>query len=235
VTSVRLIALNLLRENRWTVVALVLYALAFAPVMASDNGRSSENLEAYFQMLSGYLVFFAAFLADYASFNERKTRRILSVLSKGVTRGQYIAGLLCGIFLASGLQVLGLALGGSWIASRLSLPLVPLWIAAALLWIACCLAATVATFFSAFLHPLLAMVCASIVISLPIIASHFANAGAAIAMPVYSLVLSASQRIGGAASPAFMPQILIAVIEGIIFALLAARVFQKRDIALAIE
>jgi len=181
------------------------------------------------------LVFFAAFLAAYASFNERKSRRILSVLSKGVTRGQYIAGLLCGIFSASGLQVLGLALGGSWIASRLSLPLVPLWIAAALLWIACCLAATVATFFSAFLHPLLAMVCASIVIALPIIAAHLVDAGAALAMPVYSLISTVIERLDGTTSRALMPQILIALLEGIIFALLAARVFQKRDIAVPIE
>lgn len=243
-TPVRLIAFNLLRENRWTVVALVLYALAFAPVMAfSDSGRGSEILQAYFSMISGYLAFFAAFLAAFASFNERKTRRILSVLSKGVTRGQYIAGLLGGIFAASGLQVLGLALGGSWIAIRLSLPLAPLWTGAALLWIACCLAAAVAIFFSTFLHPLLAVAGASIAISLPAIASyllearasHLDAAGAALAVPVYSLLLSANQRIGRMESSAVMPQILIAVIEGIIFAWLAGRIFAKRDIAVPIE
>src|SRR5205807_1067840 len=45
---------------------------------------------------AAYAVLLGVALASTAIHNERKSRRILAVLSKGITRGQYLAGLLLG-------------------------------------------------------------------------------------------------------------------------------------------
>ncbi len=236
-SPVLLIAANFLRQRRWFVLIYPLLAIAFALMMVlPENSVDHEVLQAYFFQLSIYAVTIATLLASQADFNERKSRRVLGVLSKGIERRDYLAGLLAGVFISCGLFLTGAMLGTLWIASKLSLPWTPVFEAVLLMWLACCLIATITTFLATFLHPLLAVVGASVLAGGGL-AAHFMKTQGGIIFPVVELGSAAQQLLAGnQADVRDIPvTALVAVVEIIVFWLLAGRIFARRDIAVAIE
>src|SRR5260370_26714364 len=162
-SAVLLIAGNFVRQRRWFVLIYPLLAIAFALMMVlAENSVDPAVLQAYCFQLSIYAVTIATLLACEAEFNERKSRRVLGVLSKGIERRDYLAGLLAGVFISCGLFLAGAMLGTLWIASKLSLPWTPVFEAVLLMWLACCLIAAITTFLATFLHPLLAVLGAAV-------------------------------------------------------------------------
>src|SRR5581483_2462847 len=102
--QVGLIAINFVREQRWPILVLMLWILVFSVLgLLVDLRRSREDVLFIFKQLAVYGIAFAVFFGASAIHNERKTRRILSVLSKGVGRAQYFSGLLGGFVLAVGI------------------------------------------------------------------------------------------------------------------------------------
>ena len=96
--QVSLIAANFLREHRWPV--LILFGWIFFMAAATgDFGRGrpvNEDVLFYCQQQAMYICVFSAFLAADAIHNERKTRRILLVLSKAIGRGTYLLAVVLG-------------------------------------------------------------------------------------------------------------------------------------------
>jgi ABC-type transport system involved in multi-copper enzyme maturation permease subunit len=236
VRPVALIAGNFVREQRWPILVLLTWILVLAGVQAIvDVSRSKDDLLFLFQQVATYVLVFVVFFGISAIRNERKSRRILMVLSKGISRRQYVAGQLAGILLAStifcgGLVFAGLAIlrGFGYAASQV------LWLMLALL-VACLLTGAVTLLFSAFLHPLVAAGATFTLLGVPVLLVRTSGAGWRYLLPVYPL-LQSFYRLS--APDLNLPEAgLLAggVLEAVIVWLAASWVFSRKDISVAIE
>ena len=99
--TIFLIAVNFVREQRWPILVLLLWVLLLAFLgLVTDVHRQREDLLFIFKQVAVYVVVFSVFFGGSAIHNERKSRRILAVLSKAVGRQQYLSGLVGGITIA---------------------------------------------------------------------------------------------------------------------------------------
>lgn len=233
-----LIAVNFLREQRWPLLVLLFWIL----ISSAASGLGQEKLVVddvlfFLKTQAVYGVAFIAFLAGSAIHNERKSRRILAVLSKGIYRGQYIAGLLAGVLIAGAVYTLAMGAAGSFMFNSAGLPLGQLWAVMALLMTALLVTSTVAMFFSTFLTPLFAAAATAFALGTPALAARFVGGGWSRVLPVYFLMdsimqFSVSTRNGWQPiwSVAFW-----ACIDSAFLWFAASWLFSRRDIAVAIE
>jgi ABC-type transport system involved in multi-copper enzyme maturation permease subunit len=231
--SIVIIALNFLRQMRWLVlIYLFIAVLLGAGLSLTDKHMNTEVLGIYLGQLAVYANLMGILLASQAIVNERRSRRILGVLSKSLGRRDYLAGLLCGVFACTAALLAGVLLGALCMAARGWFPSSKVFAAILLMWLACCLSAAMAIFFSTFLHPRLAILGTFILIGSGWVA-RFLQIPSSALFPVYQLNLDASQLLQNAGTqPLAIP---VAVLEIIIFWLLAGWIFERRDIAVAIE
>ena len=110
----------------------------------------------YCQQQAIYICVFSAFLAADAIHNERKSRRILLVLSKAVSRGEYLLAVILGTCTMAVAYAMVFGLCGIWLTARAELPSGQLWSVVMLVIAGSVIAATVAMFFSTFLNPYVA-------------------------------------------------------------------------------
>src|SRR5207253_10931706 len=129
--------------------------------------RSALHLQTDCHLRDRFSVFFGA----SAIYNERRSRRILGVLSKAVARDQYLAGLILGVTLACAIYCFALGVTATWTLGGAGFPISQVWFLMLCLVAACVLAGTVALMFSTFLHPFLAAGAAALVLGLPALAS----------------------------------------------------------------
>jgi ABC-type transport system involved in multi-copper enzyme maturation permease subunit len=234
--QVRLIAINFVREQRWPILVLMLWVgVLIAMGLVYDLRQAGEEVLFVFKQVAAYGIAFAVFFGASAIHNERKTRRILSVLSKSVGREQYIAGLLCGIIFAVSIYCFAMAITGTWILAPAGFPAAHVWFLMAYLLVACVLAAAVAVVFSTFLNPLFATLCAILVLALPAAAGFGFDSKWASLVPVYSLV---GLLMRASFSEKWTPQwglLALGVVDAGLCWLAASWVFGRRDIAVAID
>jgi hypothetical protein len=109
-----LIAMAFLRQQRIALAVLMFYVLFFAVVFTLIPHRKGdmEGFNVIFKQQATYGLLFSVFVCLSAVYQERKTRRILAVLSKGILRSEYLAGLMLGsaIFVAIYLVALGVSI-----------------------------------------------------------------------------------------------------------------------------
>lgn len=234
--QIRLIAINFVREQRWPILVLMLWILVFSVLgLVVDLRRSREDILFLYKQIAVYGIAFAVFFGASAIHNERKTRRILSVLSKSVGRGQYISGLLGGIILAVGIYCFAMAVTGTWILKPAGFPAWHVWFMMLCLMMVCLLAAAIAVLFSTFLNPLFATLCTALVLGMPaVIALQFRSRWVDL-MPSYSLVSLLMGATFAGDWTARWDLVGIALGEAILFWLGASWVFGRRDIAVAVD
>jgi hypothetical protein len=236
-TPILLIASNVIREQRWPVIFLVLWCAIIAG--AFSFGYDVELVQNDFVFLLGqqglYAVGFSAFVAAFSLHNELRSRRILGVLSKAIRRGQYLAGLLLGVFACSTLYCLAIVLSSAWIARGLGFDARQFLLLAAVLILACLLTAAMSLFFSTFLNPLPATAATAVFIALPaVLALAFGDAWVH-TIPVYS---TTSSILRFSFDDAWAPGgrvLLLTLVESVAFWLAASWTFARRDIAVAVE
>ena len=228
--AILLIAGNYVREQRWVLVGLALYPPGMAVLLrAFDTDLSASDLLVFIQQQASFAVLFAVVFAAAAIHQDRRSRRILSILSKSIRRSQYIAGILLGvwsfiaIYDASAILTLRLVAPTST-AYGLKL-LVPAYFAA--------VASSATTIlFTTFLPPFFATVAAGIALGLPAIFDIFHLHVPAYLSPSYFLLLDLT--VGR--EHLFRSDLLLyALIHSVIFWVLASIIFSYRDIAVAIE
>jgi hypothetical protein len=233
---VLLVAVNFVREQRWPIFVVLLWILLLAFLgLVTDAAREREELLFIFKQVAVYVVFFSLFFGGSAIYNERRTRRILSVLSKGVGRRQYLSGLVLGVTMACSLYCFSLGLTGSWTLGQSGFPIRQVWFLMVCVIAACMLAGTVALMFSTFLNPYLGASATAVVLGLPILAAYAGHAAWADAMPVSTLiaiVMKASFRSPGSVS--WFP-VGLAIVETVLFWWLAAQIFARVDIAVSVD
>jgi ABC-type transport system involved in multi-copper enzyme maturation permease subunit len=228
-----LIAANFLRQMRWLVLVYPLIAIALGVGFSLFmHPGDQEAISGYLFQLITYALAIAVFLGSQANFNERKSRRILGVLSKGIERRDYLAGLMVGVFATSGVFVTGMLIGALCIAIKVELGISVIVLAMSLIWLSCCLSTAIAVFLSTFLHPLFAAAMTFVLVGGGAV-PEIVNIPGGSVLPVYQLNADArSLLLGGNAHLVAIP---MAVVEIVVFWLLAGWIFERRDIAVAIE
>lgn len=232
--QVRLIAINFAREQRWPILVLMLWVVVLNLSGLLRLQTSGEDVLFLFKQVAVYGVAFAVFFGSSAIHNERKTRRILSVLSKSVGREKYIGGLLCGIVFALSIFCFAMALTGTWMLGPAGFPVARVWFLMLCLMTASVLAAAVAVLFSTFLNPLFATLSAIAVMAIPLAAMLF-NSQLASAIPVFSLV---ELVLRASFSENWIPRwtlLLLALLESGVCWAAASWIFSRRDIAVAVD
>ncbi len=127
--QIGLIAINFAREQRWPILVLMFWVVGFSVYgLEVDLRTAREDVLFIFKQCAIYGIAFAVFFGASAIHNERKTRRILAVLSKSLSRGEYIAGLLSGIMLATGVYCLALGVTGTRDVGGAGFPVACLWL-----------------------------------------------------------------------------------------------------------
>lgn len=198
--------------------------------MAVAGGQSQEDTLFMMRSTSMYGLAFAGLLAASALNNERRSRRILAVLSKGIGRGQYLAGLLTGVLLASAVYC-GTVIGAGMLALHRAdgIPAFGL-----LLMVLYVYAATVAVTFSTVFHPLLATACAALLLTGEGALARALGGVWNSALPPWTLV---DHAVNFGASDWTMPwgACVSAAFHAVIFWMIASAIFERRDIAVAVE
>lgn len=236
--AVWLIAFNLLREQRWPILVLLLWVAGSSVATGLGvGGLAVSDVLFFIKSQAVYGIAFVVFLASAAIHNERKSRRILAVLSKGVRRREYIAGLLVGVLLAGAIYVLAMGAAGTFMFETAGLSVRQLWVVLALLMTAMIVTSTVAMFFSTFLTPLFAAVATAFALGTPAIAARIAGGGWTRVLPVYELMSTivdfSVNTAGGWA--AIWSIVLWSLVDAAVLWLAASWLFSYRDVAVAIE
>jgi len=233
---VLLIAANFLREHRWPV--LIMFAwIALTAAAAADFGRdhvASDDVVFYVQQQAVYICLFSAFLAADAIHNERRSRRILLLLSKAVSRAQYLLAIVLGTGAMAIAYALFFGVCGVWLAARAMVSSAPLWPMVVLIVVGSTIAATVALFFSTFLNPYVATAVTLGLFCAPALlhAQHHRWFVWLPGSPLLRQVVEFSLRPEWSLSPTAL---IIAVLQSAFFWAGAAAIFDRRDIAVAVE
>lgn len=234
---VLLIAINFVREQRWPILVLLLWVLILAFLgLTTGAAGQRDDLLFVFKQLAVYFVAFSVFFGCSAIYNERRSRRILSVLSKAVGRQQYLSGLVLGITIACAIYCFALGITGSWTLGEAGFPVSQVWFLMVCLIAACTLAGTVALMFSTFLNPFFAAGATAAVMVIPAVLSRLAGLSyLEYFMPVSTLATTViTSSFGSPGKVSWLP-VTLAVVETLIYWLLSARIFSYMDIAVSVE
>ena len=239
--AVLLLAANFVRQQRWLVLLLVVYAVAMAGILVCSDKQppSTEDVTFFLRQQSLYAPLFSVFLAISAIHNERKSRRILAVMAKAITRSQYLAGFVVGIFAIAAVYCLAIGVAGTWLAhsAHISSPYFwsIFWSMLGIVLIASALVSAVALFFSTFLMPIFAAAATAASIAVPAVLAQTLGRAWGSLLPIYALLMQAWQSMPGRSGSADWPSLGIAAIETVIFWGLASWTFSGRDITTALE
>lgn len=230
-----LIAGNFVRENRWPIVLLMLLIAGTSLAFGLLGARPwPDDILLYTRQQAFYICAFSMFLASTAIQKERSSKRILCVLSKAVTRSQYLAGLLTGGMLAVLAYVAVFLVSAYWLCDRGGLYHVgPRLMLLSLITIAgAAVASTVGMFFSTLLNPFLAsgatamLVAPGALIEIRTVRMFYPG------YPLYDAIAEFQLQTDWHPD---MLMILGGAISSVAFWLLASWIFARRDIAVAIE
>jgi ABC-type transport system involved in multi-copper enzyme maturation permease subunit len=231
---VLLIALNFLRESRWAILLLLLWAVISGVAAAYSIRTQQDDALFFLKQQAVYGVVFTAFLASSAIYNQRRSRRILAILAKAISRSQYLAGLELGFLASSAIYSLAIAVMGGWVFARGGFPATHIFSIAIMLFAASALAGTIALLFSTFLSPLFAIALTAVVVGTNGALAHSSSAALAQVMPVYVLTQSILGFSFADWTPAWSAAVW-ALLESVIVWSLASWIFSSRDLAVAIE
>jgi hypothetical protein len=226
-----LIAANFMRENRWPVILLILWGIGSGIAAAASVGSSLDDALFFLKQQAVYSVFFTVFLAASALYNQRRSRRILAVLSKGIERYEYLAGVVVGFSAVSFFYSLALGFTGAWTFSLAGSPatsVVPLVI---MLLLASILAGTVALFFSTFMNPLFTLMSTSIALGF----SAFFGRHIPSLLPAYTLLESVMSFTFHKDASYPWTAALWATVEIVALWVAASLIFARKDIAVSVE
>ena len=234
--AICLLAWNYLREQKIFLIVISVYlGIGTGWLALSPETPQLEDLSFLVKQQAGYAIAFGLFITSGAIFTDRRTRRILLVLAKGIDRSQYLAG----IYLGSCIVLIGYLflswLGAGILLARSGLPwnsLTEMMLAAL---VATLLSAVIALLYSTMMHPLLAVGASVVTMGIP-------HAMAKVIAPAFDALLPVYAISGAVISwtpnePLAMPPylLLVAVAEVGVFFLLAVLTFRGRDLALSVD
>ncbi len=234
--SVWLIALNFTHEQRWPLFFLLFWVVAWAGFgLVSDPRGASEDSLMIFRQLAVYAVAFAVFFGSSALSADQRSGRVLTVLSKAVSRFEYLCGLLAGIGITLGLFCVCTGFTATWLLGRFGHDPEAVWLQILALYTACLLVASLTMLFATFLPPLFAAIGSSMVGGILALLSLRGQPTADNLIPLYGLLQPLIESdIGNPERPG-MGTLAIGCIEAVVLLLLASWVFTRRDLPVVRE
>jgi ABC-type transport system involved in multi-copper enzyme maturation permease subunit len=233
---VALIAQNFAREQRWPLFFLLLWVLGWAVFGVFADPRSGpDDALLIFRQLAVYSVTFGVFFVSSAIHSDQRSRRILAVLSKGISRRQYIFGLLLGIAAVLGLFCLCMGFTASWLLGRYGFDRGAMWFGVLSLWTACLLTASLTLSLSTFLPPMFAAISAGTVAGIPALLAMRGDAFSRYVIPVRGLLDPLIRVEFTNRWHASVGTVLLGGAETAAFWFLAAWIFSRRDLSVAVE
>jgi len=226
-----LIAANFLRENRWAIVLLIVWSLASGTGAALTVSASRDDSLFFLKQQAAYSVFFTVFLAASALHNQRRSRRILAVLSKGVGRSEYLAGIVLGFLGVSAVYSVTLGITAAWTFSLAGIPIASALALSLMLFVASGLAGAISLFYSTFLSPLFTLLATSLTIGG---IAWFGKTWPS-ALPAYELMESVLNFSFHTELQLHWSAIAVALFELAILWLLASLIFGRKDLAVSLE
>jgi ABC-type transport system involved in multi-copper enzyme maturation permease subunit len=232
--TIILIGINFVRSQWIALAVMSTYVLGIAGVYRVHT--QPDEILFFLRWHAGYAIFFATMIAIPALQTERKTRRILAVLSKGIHRWQYLGGLLFGCAMISALFCLLIGGTAAWLGQQGGIPTNGLSATMLLLFFCCIFAASIGLFFSTFFHPLLAMAGTSAVLALPLVLIQAGWPVTWAFFPVGALFRTLwtnfqFRPLGNSLNAL----ILSAICQTVIFFAAATLVFARRDVTISPE
>ena len=228
-----LLATNFAR-TQWIAASIMTVYLAAIGVVFGWHERQPDA-RFFLEWHSYYVILLVTMLAIPAIWSERKSRRILAVLSKGIGRWQYLGGILfgCGMisawlcFVVGAVSVWLFHKGGGHASGVPAFTLV--------LFLCSVTAAAVALFCSVFLHPLLAAVATLVILLLPLATEGAGWYPPGELFPVTAVIRVLRdfqfQRLGGG----IWTIAAGALLEAIFFWVAASMAFRRRDVTILPE
>ena len=232
--AIALLAANFVR-SQWLAVSIMTgYVLSIGAVFGW-HGRSPEVLF-FFRQQAFYALFFSVLIAVPAVHAERKSRRILAVLSKGIHRWQYLAGLFFGCVAIAGFFCLLVGLVTLLLGREADLPLHGTFTVLLVLFAACMAGVAVALFCSVFLHPLLALIAAFAILMAPLAVELAGSSPPSVPWsPVSAIASVISKYQFQTPGNTIYWFALSAVVHAAVFMAGAALLFQRQDVTISPE
>src|SRR3954470_14113803 len=148
-----LIATNYIREQRWIMLLFIAWMFILpAVIIVADRHPKAEDLQAVFQQECIIGVLYGPLSAVAAIHTDRKSKKIIAVLAKGIYRGEYLAGLLLGNILIVAAYAVSIMLAFELAMMKIAVPHAPLWGAVIAVWLAGSLTSAIAILFTTFIH-----------------------------------------------------------------------------------
>jgi hypothetical protein len=221
-------------RSQWIALA-VMSAYIFGIGGVYRLHTQSEEVLFFLRWHAGYAVFLPTMMAIPALQMERKTRRVLAVLSKGIYRWQYLGGILCGCAMIAALFCVMVGGIAAWLGQQGGFATDGL--AAITLALFCCCVAAAATglFFAAFLHPLLATAATSATLTLPVALQQAGWNAPWGLFPVASLFRTLWTTFHFRPVTGVRTLVLTAIGQTLLFWLAGALVFARRDVTISPE
>ena len=227
-----LIAINVVREQRWFLLLMLVYIIGITALLYFVE-KDENDILVVFKQEAVYGTLFSIVIAASLFQNERKTRRIIAVLSKAVSRGEYVAGMIVGVNLttvlfyavvfASFFVLFPPASAGGAVVMMVHMLVASL------------LASVVTVFYTTFLHPLIATAVAGLTLASPLLLEKLAGAGWTRVLPVVALIKEGFGYTLGQPPATDWTLLSIALLECVALWLAAAWIFGLRDITTAVE
>ena len=233
---VLLMAANFLREHRWPALLLCVW-IALLALAAADLSRRytvPEDVIFYVAQQAIFICVFSAFLAADAIHNDRKSKRILLVLSKAITRSEYLLAPLVGTSAAAIVYSLIFDVCCLWLTDRARMPSTGILPLVLLVMAGSILAASVALFFSTFLNPYVAIAATVLLFTAPG-SLHLQHHAWSAWLPGFPILIRMIDIKLGPDATIQWKAILIAMAQAVIFWGMAAAVFNRKDIAVPVE
>ena len=229
-----LIGINLVRTQWIALAVMSAYMAGIAGVYRLHTER--EEVLFFLRWHAGYAAFLTIMMAIPALQMERKTRRVLAVLSKGIHRWQYLGGILFGCAVIAALFCLLIGLCVTWLGQEGCVVINGLAVIMLALFTCSVAAASAGLFFATFLHPFLAMAATSALLALPVVLEQAGWHAPAALFPVVAFfhALWKDYRLQAAVNGGWAI-VIAAVGQTLFFWLAAALVFARRDVTISPE
>jgi hypothetical protein len=164
--AILLIGTNFAR-TQWLAVAILTAYLAGIGMLFGWH-ESRPDARFFLEWHSVYVVVVSGTIALPAVWSERRSRRIVAVLSKGIGRWQYLGGILCGCAIISAWLCFLVGFITAWLCGEGGIATDGLAEITLVLFLCCTTAASVALFCATFLHPMLAALAAAALLFAPL-------------------------------------------------------------------
>lgn len=233
--TVSLLALAFLRHNRWFAVVLCLWPWIFAALILAGGENSAGDYASILQQEAFYGIAIAGFMATAALHNELRSRRVVAVLSKAVSRKQYLAGFLAGFLLVVLLFVVNIGGAAIVAASRMHAHVNDLFLFLLTMLIMAGWLGALGLMFSTFLQPIVATIFMMLGAAAPLAAARFVHQRWTVLLPSLPIFSSLGKDPFAAGWSVDPLALLAAAGEAAVFILIGAWAFRYRDLTRAIE